>query len=142
MLSASKHKADELIHWWWLCPAMHCRRYLSDQHDATTIAVLLGMSAACRGTADSTVARMLFLHLPARHPNTFPEIELSPHVQVGSCGMEQQPLGSSHAINKVYNCALSCSILISWWVLPVPALFLHKILLCATQAGNIPAICG
>jgi hypothetical protein len=25
---------------------------------------------------------MLFLHLPARHPNTFPEIELSPHVQV------------------------------------------------------------
>lgn len=29
------------------------------------------------------MARMLFLHLPARHPNTFPEIELSPHVQVG-----------------------------------------------------------
>jgi anaphase-promoting complex subunit 1 len=51
--------------------------------------VLLGMSACCRGTADSTVARMLFLHLPARHPNTFPEIELSPHVQVRPFGMQQ-----------------------------------------------------
>jgi hypothetical protein len=71
-------------------PHMACRlcRYLSDQHDATTIAVLLGMSACCRGAADSTVARMLFLHLPARHPNTFPEIEMSPHVQVcGVCGV-------------------------------------------------------
>jgi hypothetical protein len=58
------------------------RRYLSDQHDATTIGVLLGMSACCRASADTTVARMLFLHLPARHPNNFPEIELSPHVQV------------------------------------------------------------
>lgn len=67
-----------------LLPHAEPRRYLSDQHDATTIGVLLGMSAACRGTADSTVARMLFLHLPARHPNTFPEIELSPHVQVGA----------------------------------------------------------
>jgi anaphase-promoting complex subunit 1 len=57
-------------------------RYLSDQHDATTIGVLLGMSACCRASADTTVARMLFLHLPARHPNNFPEIELSPHVQV------------------------------------------------------------
>lgn len=64
-----------------------CCRYLSDQHDATTIGVLLGMSACCRASADTTVARMLFLHLPARHPNTFPEIELSPHVQVGGACM-------------------------------------------------------
>ncbi len=27
-------------------------------------------------------ARMLLLHLPARHPSSFPEIELSPHLQV------------------------------------------------------------
>jgi anaphase-promoting complex subunit 1 len=40
------------------------------------------MAAANRGTMDATVARMLFLHLPARHPNSFPEIELSPLVQV------------------------------------------------------------
>lgn len=64
-------------------------RYLSDQHDATTIGVLLGMSACCRSTADTTVARMLFLHLPARHPNTFPEIELSPHVQVCATLLQQ-----------------------------------------------------
>ncbi|KIY92807.1 anaphase-promoting complex subunit 1 [Monoraphidium neglectum] len=59
-------------------------RHLSFQHDATTIAVCLGMAAAKRGTMDATVARMLFLHLPARHPNSFPEIELSPLVQAAS----------------------------------------------------------
>lgn len=61
-------------------------RHLSDQHDATTIGVILGMSAAKRGSMDTTVGRMLFLHLPARHPTCFPEIELSSVVQVRGCG--------------------------------------------------------
>eukprot|EP00775_Hariotina_reticulata_P010096 gene10096-10252_t len=74
-------------------------RYLSDQHDATTIGVLLGMAACCRSSADNTVARMLFLHLPARHPNTFPEIELSPHVQAASLlGLGLLYQGSSHRL--------------------------------------------
>jgi anaphase-promoting complex subunit 1 len=48
------------------------------------IGVLLGMAAAHRGTMDSTTNRMLFLHLPSRHPSTFPELELSPLVQAAA----------------------------------------------------------
>lgn len=58
--------------------------YLSQGHDATMIGVLLGMAAAHRGSMDSTTNRMLFLHLPSRHPDTFPELELSPLVQAAA----------------------------------------------------------
>ena len=57
-------------------------RYLSEQHDATTIGVMLGVAASRRGSMDALVSKMLFLHLPATHPTSFPEIELSPLVQV------------------------------------------------------------
>ena len=56
-------------------------RYLSQEHDATTAGVLLGMAAAKRGTSDSTISKMLFLHVPTRHPAVYPELELSPLVQ-------------------------------------------------------------
>ncbi|KAL6755304.1 hypothetical protein V8C86DRAFT_3027443 [Haematococcus lacustris] len=48
-------------------------RYLSDQHDATTLGVLLGMAASKRGSQDALVSKMLLLHLPSTHPDTFPE---------------------------------------------------------------------
>ena len=56
-------------------------RYLAQEHDATTVAVLLGMAAAKRGTLDIAATKMLFLHVPSRHPHTYPELELSPLVQ-------------------------------------------------------------
>lgn len=56
-------------------------RYLSQEHDATTAGVLLGMAAAKRGTSDETISKMLFLHVPTRHPAAYPELELSPLVQ-------------------------------------------------------------
>ncbi len=59
-------------------------RYLSQEHDATTIGVLLGMAAAKRATLDATISKMLFLHIPARHPATYPELELSPLVQAAA----------------------------------------------------------
>jgi anaphase-promoting complex subunit 1 len=43
------------------------------------------MSAARRASMDPTVSKMLFLHVPSRHPQSFPEIELASHVQVGLC---------------------------------------------------------
>ena len=58
-------------------------RYLSEQHDATTIGVLLGAAATHRGSGDPRVSKMLLLHVPATHPDSFPELELSPLVQVG-----------------------------------------------------------
>lgn len=56
-------------------------RYLSQEHDATTAGVLLGMAAAKRGTCDPTISKMLFLHLPSRFPAILPDLELSSLVQ-------------------------------------------------------------
>lgn len=55
--------------------------YLRQEHAATTIAVLLGMAASRRGSMDPAVYKMLFLHVPNRHPSSFPDIEISPLVQ-------------------------------------------------------------
>ncbi|KAL3687507.1 hypothetical protein R1sor_013816 [Riccia sorocarpa] len=51
-------------------------RYLAQEHEATTVGVLLGMAAARRGTMDPATSKMLYLHIPARHPPSFPELEL------------------------------------------------------------------
>ena len=59
-------------------------RYLAQEHDATIIAVLLGMGAAKRGSMDSVISKMLFLHLPSRHPHNYPELEISSLVQAAS----------------------------------------------------------
>ena len=60
-------------------------RYLAQEHEATTIGTLLGVAASKIGTGDSATSRMCFLHLPTRHPLSFPEIELPSLVQ--SCAL-------------------------------------------------------
>ncbi|CAM6126515.1 unnamed protein product [Calypogeia fissa] len=50
-------------------------RYLAQEHEATTVGVL-GMAAARRGTMDPAISKILYLHIPARHPPSFPELEL------------------------------------------------------------------
>ena len=59
-------------------------RYLSHEHDATLVGVLLGMSASKRGSMDGTLTKMLFLHLPSRHPMGYPDLEIAPVVQCAS----------------------------------------------------------
>ena len=72
-------------------------RYLSQEHEATTIGVLLGMAAAKRCSADAAISKMLFLHVPTRHPPTYPELELSPHVQAAAIlGAGLLYMGSCH----------------------------------------------
>ncbi|KAK9819157.1 hypothetical protein WJX81_007920 [Elliptochloris bilobata] len=74
-------------------------RYLSQEHDATTIGVLLGMAAAKRATLDATISKMLFLHIPTRHPATYPELELSPLVQAAALlGVGLLYQGSCHRL--------------------------------------------
>ncbi|KAJ7525602.1 hypothetical protein O6H91_17G058400 [Diphasiastrum complanatum] len=51
-------------------------RYLAQEHEATTVGILLGMASAYRGTMDPAISKMLYLHIPARHPPSFPELEL------------------------------------------------------------------
>ncbi|KAL0039031.1 hypothetical protein WJX77_005730 [Trebouxia sp. C0004] len=74
-------------------------RYLSQEHDATTVGVLLGMAASKRGTLDPVISKMLFLHIPARHPATYPELELSPLVQASALlGVGLLYQGSCHRL--------------------------------------------
>lgn len=42
--------------------------YLHQEHDATSVAVLLGLGAAHAASCDEEVARSMFVHMPGRHP--------------------------------------------------------------------------
>ena len=56
-------------------------RYMSQEHDATTMGLLLGMAAAKAGTMDPVVSKMLFMHAPSLGPQAYAELELSSLVQ-------------------------------------------------------------
>ncbi|XP_031485584.1 anaphase-promoting complex subunit 1 isoform X2 [Nymphaea colorata] len=56
-------------------------QYLSQQHDITTVGILLGVAASFRGTMDPAISKMLYVHVPSRHPASFPELELPTVVQ-------------------------------------------------------------
>ncbi|WOL06876.1 anaphase-promoting complex subunit 1 isoform X1 [Canna indica] len=56
-------------------------RYLTQEHDITTVGILLGMAASYRGTMQPEVSRMLYLHVPSRHQLSFPELELPTNLQ-------------------------------------------------------------
>ena len=65
--------------------------------------VLLGMAASRRGTLDSVISKMLFLHIPARHPATYPELELSPLVQASALlGVGLLYQGSCHRSTLIH----------------------------------------
>ncbi|XP_042399420.1 anaphase-promoting complex subunit 1 [Zingiber officinale] len=56
-------------------------RYLTQEHDITTVGMLLGMAASYRGTMHLEVSKMLYLHVPSRHQLSFPELELPTSLQ-------------------------------------------------------------
>ena len=59
-------------------------RLLEGEHPPTTIALLLGMGASRLGSAHAGTSRTLHLHLPSRHPASFPELEMPPGVQAAA----------------------------------------------------------
>ena len=38
----------------------------------------------CRGSQDATISKTRFLHLPTRHPSSYPELDISPLVQAAA----------------------------------------------------------
>eukprot|EP00741_Cyanophora_paradoxa_P009719 tig00001623_g9416.t1 len=50
-------------------------------HEATTVGLLLGLAASRRGTMDAVASRALCVHVPALHPPSYPELEVSGAVQ-------------------------------------------------------------
>ncbi|XP_057499066.1 anaphase-promoting complex subunit 1-like isoform X2 [Actinidia eriantha] len=51
-------------------------QYYSQEHERTTIGLMLGLAASYRGTMQPTILKSLYVHIPAHHPSSFPELEL------------------------------------------------------------------
>eukprot|EP01018_Ginkgo_biloba_P012111 Gb_37425 [translate_table: standard] len=55
--------------------------YLSQYHEATITGLLLGLGASHRGTMNPRISKMFYLHIPSRHPPSFPELEITIRMQ-------------------------------------------------------------
>ncbi|XP_062231175.1 anaphase-promoting complex subunit 1 isoform X2 [Phragmites australis] len=74
-------------------------RYLSQEHDITTLGLLLGLAASHRGTMDPSISKMLYFHVPSRHPSSTPELELPTLLQSAAVmGIGLLYEGSAHAL--------------------------------------------
>ncbi|CAM8913570.1 unnamed protein product [Rhodiola kirilowii] len=51
-------------------------QYLSQEHESTTIGLMLGLGATYRGTMQPAISKSLYFHIPGRHSSSFPELEL------------------------------------------------------------------
>ncbi|ORY08304.1 hypothetical protein K493DRAFT_29218 [Basidiobolus meristosporus CBS 931.73] len=75
----------------------HSFSYLTHKHDMTSIGLLLGLSSAYCGTMDTTVTKLLAIHIPPLLSPDSSDIHLSPLTQSASLlGMGLVYLGSSH----------------------------------------------
>eukprot|EP00257_Ricinus_communis_P020956 XP_015580327.1 anaphase-promoting complex subunit 1 [Ricinus communis] len=50
--------------------------YFTQEHESTTVGLMLGLAASYRGTMQPAVSKTLYVHIPARHSSSFPELEL------------------------------------------------------------------
>ncbi|KAL5540564.1 hypothetical protein UlMin_045257, partial [Ulmus minor] len=51
-------------------------QYFAQEHESTTVGLMLGLAASYRGTMDPKISKSLFVHIPARHPSSYPDLEL------------------------------------------------------------------
>lgn len=73
-------------------------QYFRQEHEITTLGLMLGLAATYRGTMQPEISKCLFVHIPARHPSSFPELELPTLLQSAalmSVGLLYE--GSAHA---------------------------------------------
>ncbi|KDP44743.1 hypothetical protein JCGZ_01243 [Jatropha curcas] len=50
--------------------------YFTQEHESTTVGLMLGLAASYRGTMQPAISKSLYVHIPARHSSSFPELEL------------------------------------------------------------------
>ncbi|KAF2296279.1 hypothetical protein GH714_037223 [Hevea brasiliensis] len=50
--------------------------YFTQEHESTTVGLMLGLAASYRGTMQPAISKTLYVHIPARHSSSFPELEL------------------------------------------------------------------
>ncbi|XP_038722804.1 anaphase-promoting complex subunit 1 [Tripterygium wilfordii] len=51
-------------------------QYLQQEHENTTVGLMLGLAASYRGTMQPAISKSLYVHIPSRHSSSFPELEL------------------------------------------------------------------
>ncbi|XP_061351686.1 anaphase-promoting complex subunit 1 [Gastrolobium bilobum] len=51
-------------------------QYFSQEHESTTVGVMLGLAASYRGTMQPAISKCLFVHIPFRHPFSYPDLEV------------------------------------------------------------------
>ncbi|WCJ19904.1 Anaphase-promoting complex subunit 1 [Euphorbia peplus] len=50
--------------------------YFTQEHESTTVGLMLGLAASYRGTMQPAISKLLYVHIPSRHSLSFPELEL------------------------------------------------------------------
>ncbi|XP_027331009.1 anaphase-promoting complex subunit 1 isoform X2 [Abrus precatorius] len=51
-------------------------QYFSQEHESTTVGLMLGLAASYRGTMQPAISKILYVHIPVRHPSSYPELEV------------------------------------------------------------------
>ncbi|OMO50083.1 Anaphase-promoting complex subunit 1 [Corchorus capsularis] len=59
-------------------------KYFQEEHESTTVGLMLGLAASYRGTMQPEIFKSLYVHLPAQHPSTYPELELPTLLQTAA----------------------------------------------------------
>ncbi|XP_021295540.1 anaphase-promoting complex subunit 1 [Herrania umbratica] len=59
-------------------------QYFSQEHESTTVGLMLGLAASYRGTMQPAISKCLYVHIPAQHPSSFPELELPTLLQTAA----------------------------------------------------------
>lgn len=73
--------------------------YLTQGHDPTTTAILIGISASKMGSMDSVLSKTLCLHIPSLLQSKHSEIEIAPTVQTAAfVGLGLLYYGSGHRL--------------------------------------------
>eukprot|EP00929_Paragymnodinium_shiwhaense_P083242 TRINITY_DN44284_c0_g1_i2.p1 TRINITY_DN44284_c0_g1~~TRINITY_DN44284_c0_g1_i2.p1 ORF type:complete len:1758 (-),score=323.25 TRINITY_DN44284_c0_g1_i2:1654-6927(-) len=62
-------------------PVFDCYKYLRHQHEATSVAVILGMAASHKGTMNTNLIRMCCVHIPSMLPSAYSDLEVASPVQ-------------------------------------------------------------
>ncbi|KAE8663967.1 Anaphase-promoting complex subunit 1 [Hibiscus syriacus] len=63
---------------------MDIYQYFSQEHESTTACLMLGLATSYRGTMQPSIAKCLYVHIPAHHPSSYPELELPTLLQTAA----------------------------------------------------------
>ncbi|GAB2272646.1 hypothetical protein Dimus_007470 [Dionaea muscipula] len=78
-------------------------QYYQQEHESTTVGLMLGLAASYQGTLEPTMSKSFYVHLPSRHPSSFPELEVPTLIQSAalmSLGLLSE--GSAHPLTMQF----------------------------------------